>query len=196
MKQANVLFSVFMLAAFVLVPAVAGQSFEAGKTIDNFTRPDTGGKMQSFNDLKGKNGAVLIFLSAQCPVVKGYVGRINELAAAYEAKGINFIGVNSNSTESLDWVKSNATENGYKFPMLIDKGNVLADQLGATVTPEVYYFDAKNVLLYHGAIDNDRSGKAVSETYLKAAFDASLNGKPVAKTKANAFGCSIKRVGD
>jgi hypothetical protein len=25
-------------------------------------------------------------------------------------------------------------------------------QLGATVTPEVYFFDEKNVLVYHGAI--------------------------------------------
>jgi peroxiredoxin len=196
MKRANVLFSVLMLAAFVLVPATRAQSIDVGKSIDNFTLPDTSGTTRSLNDLKGKNGALVVFLSAQCPVVKGYVGRINDLAAAYAAKGINFIGINSNSTESLDWVKSNATENGYKFPILIDKGNVFADKLGATVTPEVYYFDAKDVLVYHGAIDNDRSGKAVSETYLKAAFDSSLSGKPVAKTKANAFGCSIKRVGD
>ena len=79
--------------------------------------------------------------------------------------------------------------------MLIDKGNVLADKLGASVTPEAYYFDAKNVLLYHGAIDNDRSGKAISDNYLKTAFDSSLSGKAIAKTRANAFGCTIKRVG-
>ena len=104
--------------------------------------------------------------------------------------------MNSNSSESLDWVKSNAAEYDYKFPVLIDKGNVLADKLGATVTPEAYYYDAKNMLLYHGAIDNDRTGRAISETYLKAAFDSTLSGKPVAKNKANAFGCSIKKDGD
>jgi thiol-disulfide isomerase/thioredoxin len=151
--------------------------------------------MQSLNDLKGKNGAVVVFLSAQCPVVRGYNQRINDLAAEYQGKGITFIGINSNSTESLDWVKSHAAEN-YKFPVLIDKGNVLADKLGATVTPEAYYFDAKNVLLYHGAIDNDRSGKAITDSYLKVAFDSALSGKAIAKTKANAFGCSIKRVGE
>jgi len=85
---------------------------------------------------------------------------------------------------------------GYKFPVLIDKGNVLADELGATVTPEAYFVDAKGVLLYHGAIDNDRSGRAVSEAFLKTAFDSALTGKPIAKTKANAFGCTIKRVGE
>jgi len=79
---------------------------------------------------------------------------------------------------------------------LIDKNNVLADKLGASVTPEVYYVDGKNVLLYHGAIDNDRNGKNITESYLKTAFDDSLAGKKVGRTSANAFGCTIKRIGE
>ena len=77
---------------------------------------------------------------------------------------------------------------------MIDKVNVLADKLGATVTPEVYYFNEKNILLYHGAIDNDRSGKNPTNFYLRDASEAVLAGKEVATKKANAFGCSIKRV--
>ena len=184
------IFSILMaFAAAAQIPAI-------GSTMEGFSLPDTGGKTQSLKELSGKNGAVLIFLSAQCPVVKGYVERINMLAADYQAKGINFIGVNSNATEDLNWVKSNVSEYGYKFPVLIDKGNVIADKLGATVTPEVFYIDAGGKLLYHGAIDNDRSGKNVTETYLKAAFEASLGGKRIGKTSGNAFGCSIKRTTD
>ena len=180
--------------AFVLSPT-AGKAgdFAVGTTLENFSLPDTNGKMQSFNDLKGSNGAVIVFVSAQCPVVKAYNERMNQIAADYQAKGISFIGINSNHTESLECVKSHSTEN-YKFPVLIDKGNVFADKLGATVTPEAYYFDAKNVLLYHGAIDNDKSGKAITEPYLRTAFDSALAGKAIAKNRANAFGCSIKRV--
>ena len=195
-RKTAVVIAILTLFAFVIgpTPSIAGD-FAVGATLENFSLPDTSGKMQSLNELKGKNGSVVVFLSAQCPVVKAYNERISQLAADYEAKGITFIGINSNSTESLDWVKSNAAEN-YKFPVLIDKGNVLADKLGATVTPEAYYFDAKNVLLYHGAIDNDKSGKAITDNYLRVAFDSALAGKAIAKTRANAFGCSIKRVGD
>lgn len=197
MKRTSILFSVaIVLAAFVLLPGVNSGDFAVGSTLEDFSLPDTAGKTHSFNQLKGKNGAVVVFLSAQCPVVKGYNQRINQIAADYEAKGIKFIGINSNATESLDWVKSDAAEVGYKFPLLIDKGNVLADKLAASVTPEAYYFDAKNVLLYHGAIDNDRSGKNITEPYLRTAFDSSLSGKKIAKTKANAFGCSIKRTAE
>jgi thiol-disulfide isomerase/thioredoxin len=154
---------------------------------------DTSGAEKSFNDLKGKNGAVLIFLSVQCPVVKGYDARIVKLAEDYAAKGINVIGINSNSTEGADKVKTHASEN-YKFPVLIDKGNVLADKLGANVTPETFYFNAKNVLVYHGAIDNSRNGENITDNFLRDALDTSLSGKTIAKTSANAFGCTIKRV--
>lgn len=187
----------FALLGFITMPPVtAAGGLEIGATVESFSLPDTDGKAQTLDGLKGKKGTVVVWLSAQCPVVKAYKDRINEIAAAYEAKGINFIGINSNVTEDITWVKSNITEFGYKFPILVDKGNVLADKWGATVTPEVYYFDAKNVLQYHGAIDNDRSGKAITDQYLKTAFDSALGGKAIAKTRANAFGCSIKRVGE
>ena len=194
MRQINVL----RTAVFVLLLAAAGaaQVPAVGSTLESFSLPDTDGRVRSLNDLSGKNGAVVVFLSAQCPVVKGYVQRINQLAADYQAKGINFVGINSNASEDLNWVKSNITEYGYKFPVLIDKGNVLADKLGATVTPEAYFVDTKGTLLYHGAIDNDRSGRNVTETYLKTAFESTLGGKRIERTSANAFGCSIKRAGD
>ncbi len=192
-KSASFL-AILTLIAFVMAPTVGNAAdFAIGTTLENFSLPDTSGKVHSFNDLKGKNGSVIMFLSAQCPVVGQYNERIRQIAADYEAKGIAFIGINSNHTESLEWVKSNAAEN-YKFPVLIDKGNVFADKLGATVTPEVYFFDAKNVLVYHGAIDNDKSAKAITDAYLKTAFDSALAGKAIEKTRANAFGCSIKRV--
>lgn len=189
----------FTVLAMITFCAISNFSQTAdlaiGAALENFSLPDTAGKTHSFNDLKGKNGTAVIFLSAQCPVVKGYNERISQVATDYAAKGINFVGVNSNATESLEWVKSNAAEN-YKFPVLIDKGNVLADKLGATVTPEVYFFDAKNKLVYHGAIDNSRAGDNITNNYLRTAFDTSMAGKPVSEKRTKAFGCSIKRTGE
>ena len=172
----------------------AYQDLAVGATVNNFNLVDTNGVERSFNDLKGKNGAILVFVSAQCPVVKQYNERISTFAADFAPKGINVIGINSNHTESLEWVKSHAAEK-YKFPVLIDKGNVLADRLGAEVTPETFYVNEKNVLVYHGAIDNSRNGGNITENYLRDAVEANLSGKPVARKTANAFGCNIKRVG-
>ncbi len=197
MKRKSILLAAFFAALmFVLCPDEgSAQSFAVGSTLENFKLTDTNGTEKSFESLKGEKGTVIVFLSAQCPVVKGYNERISQIADDYQSKGINFIGINSNATESPEWIKTHAKEN-YKFPVLIDKDAVLADKLGANVTPEIYYFDANNVLLYHGAIDNDRSGKNITTNYLTSAFDASLSGKKIEKTSANAFGCSIKRKAD
>jgi protein-disulfide isomerase len=119
---------------------------------------------------------------------------MKQIATDYKAKGINVIGINSNVTENGEQIKTHA-ELTYNFPVLIDKNSSLADKLGANSTPEVFYVDAKNVLLYHGAIDNDRSGSNITQSYLRAAFDASLAGKKIEKASTVAFGCSIKRLG-
>lgn len=195
MKRISFLIAaVFAIAAFVSFNKTSAKdSLAVGATLENFTLTDTGSASKSFDDLKGKNGAVVVFLSTQCPVVKGYNERIVKLADEYAAKGINVIGINANSTEAMDKVKTHADEN-YKFPVLIDKGNVIADKLGANATPETFYFNAKNVLVYHGAIDNDRSGENVTMNYLRDALDSSLSGKTVAKPTTNAFGCTIRRV--
>ena len=193
--------AVFLLTAlFALAMVANAQGLAVGGSVDNFSMPDVNGKIQALNDMKGKNGAVIMFVSSQCPVVKGYNDRMNQIATDYAAKGITFIGINANSTEMdamarpADWVKTRIAAT-YKFPVLFDKGNVVADKVGATTTPEAFYLDAKNTLLYHGAIDNDRSGSNVTERYLTTAFDSTLAGKPVAKKSANAFGCTIKKVG-
>jgi len=164
-----------------------------GSTVTDFALTDVNGAEQSLASLKGKNGTVLVFISARCPVVKAYNERMEQLAKEYKAKGINFVGINSNSTEPLDEVKSHASAH-YTFPVLIDKGNKIADRLGAEHTPEVYLLDANNKLIYHGRIDNNRDQSLVSKRELTDALDAVLAGKPVAVTETAAVGCSIKKV--
>lgn len=195
MKRAFLMFTVI----FALAVAANAQGLAVGGTMENFSLPDMDGKMRSLNDLKGKNGAVVMFVSSQCPVVKQYNDRMNAIAADYAAKGIAFIGINSNVSEiekteakPVAWVKDHITAT-YKFTVLFDKGNKLADKLGATITPEAYFVDANNLLIYHGAIDNDRSGNNITDAYLRTAFDLTLAGKKVENARKNAFGCTIKR---
>lgn len=164
-----------------------------GTTVEDFKLPDTTGAERSLASLKGEKGTILVFVSAQCPTVKQYNERISQFAADFAAKGINVIGINSNASESLEWMKSHAAEN-YKFPVLVDKGNVIADKLGASLTPEIYYLNDKNVLVYQGAIDNSSSGEQITTSYLRDAVEQTSNGQPVERKTARAVGCSIKRV--
>lgn len=185
---------ILSVAAFAALAADTKNTFTIGSTLENFTLPDTNGKEQSFESLKGKNGTIIVFLSVQCPVVKAYDERIAKLAEEYQAKGINVIGINSNATESPMIVKTHA-EKKYKFPVLKDKDNIIADKLTAYATPEMFFFDTKNKLVYHGAIDNDRSGGNISTNFLRDALEEHLAGKSITKADTKAIGCTIKRAG-
>lgn len=191
------IFAIALLAvALVCVSHAAFNSgLEIGSKLESFSLKDPNGKLHSTEELRGKNGTLIVFLSAQCPVVKAYNERIDSLAASYKEKGINFVGIYSNTTESLEWVREHSNEH-YKFTTLVDEGNVIADRFDAQFTPEVFYFNGKDILEYHGAIDNDRSGRNISIEYLKTAFEEKLAGKDIAQKETRAFGCSIKRVGD
>lgn len=165
-----------------------------GTTIDDFKLPDTDGAEHSLNALKGKNGAVLIFISVQCPVSNAYNNRMERLAQDYKAKGINVIGINSNNTEPAAEVKSHAGEKHLTFTILKDDGNKIADRLGATKTPEVYVLAANSKLVYHGRVDNSQKTEGITSNDLRDALDEMLAGKPISKTGGAAFGCTIKRV--
>jgi peroxiredoxin len=164
-----------------------------GQPVADFKLPDVEGKEHSLASLKGKNGTVIIFLSTQCPVVRAYNERIEKLAEDYRARGVNVVGINSNVTESVDDIKRHISENKFSFVVLRDNGNQVADMLNAQHTPETFFLDAANKLVYHGRIDNNRNAEMVQSNDLRDAIDATLAGKPVARAEAVAFGCSIKR---
>ncbi|HEY8185646.1 MAG TPA: thioredoxin family protein [Pyrinomonadaceae bacterium] len=190
-----------MIALVALTIAANARTFDndipaapaIGATIAAFTLPDVDGKEHSLSSLKGKNGTVLIFIAVQCPISNAYNERMEKLAQDYKARSITVVGINANSTESAADVKKHAAEKNLTFPILKDNGNKLADSLGATRTPEAYLLDANNKLIYHGRIDNSRDQSQVNSSELRDALEEMLAGKPVAKTTAAAFGCSIKR---
>jgi peroxiredoxin len=195
-----------ILLAFVLmiagaVVATSARAIEGeipaapaiGATIEDFTLPDVSGQERSLNSLAGKKGTVLLFIAVQCPVSNAYNERMEKLAQEYKARGIAVVGINSNLKEDADAVRGHAAENKLTFPILKDPGNKIADKLGASVTPEAYFLDANNKLVYHGRIDNSRNPDQIETSDLRNAIDASLSGKPIEKTEAKAFGCTIKR---
>ena len=185
-------------AVFVERSARAGDTPASGavigQPIPDFTLPDVDGNKHSLASLKGKNGTLFIFIATRCPVSNAYNERMDKISQDYKARGVNVIGINANSTEPAAEVKSHAAEKHLSFTILKDDGNKIADQWGAAVTPESYLLNSAGKLVYHGRIDNSRNGDAITSNDLRDAIDEMLAAKPVAKTEARAFGCSIKRV--
>ena len=120
---------------------------------------------------------------------------LDDMAAAYAKKGVQFVGVNSNKTETVQDVVDHAKKHGHTFTIVKDPDNKVADLYDASHTPEVYVVDKAGKLRYHGRIDeNSDDASKVTSPDLKNALDALLGGQTVAKAETKAFGCSIKRV--
>jgi peroxiredoxin len=173
--------------------AEAKPAVSIGAVVPDFKLPDADGKEHSLASLKGKSGTVILFIATKCPVSNAYNARMAKLADDYRARGVNVVGINSNSTEPAAEVKSHAADKGLNFTILKDAGNQIADRFDAQVTPEAYLLDASGKLVYRGRIDNSRNGDSVTASELRDAIDATLAGKPVEKAEVKAFGCSIKR---
>jgi peroxiredoxin len=168
------------------------------RPLPNFTLQGVDGKPVSLYNFAGKPGAVLFFTGNTCPVANKYLPRLVELEKAYGSKGIVFLGINSNASESLEDVAAHAREHGITFPILKDPKNVVADLVRAERTAQVVVLDNRATVRYRGAIDDQFdqgvSKPAPTRTYLTDALDAFLARKPVAVASTTPVGCPIERV--
>jgi alkyl hydroperoxide reductase subunit AhpC len=117
---------------------------------------------------------------------------MNAVYKDFAGKGVKFIFVNANASESPARVAEHAKAH-FEFSVYKDPDNVVADQFGAQVTPESFVIDKSGVIRYHGAIDDQRDESMVQLKGLRQALDAVLAGRVVEVAKTKAFGCTIKR---
>ena len=89
------------------------QSTETIKKVENFTLQDYNGTKHSLTDYKSAKAIVLMFIATQCPVSNAYNDRMVHLYSEYTAKGIAFVGINSNKQETVEEIKKHATEHGF-----------------------------------------------------------------------------------
>ena len=185
-----------MLAASVVGFAGELPSLKIGDSAPEFKLKNYDGKEYELAKvLKENKYTVVMFISTQCPVSNGYNERMEQLYVAYNSKNVAILALNANKAEDVKEIASHAKTHGFKFPVLKDEKNKVADLYGAQVTPETFVIDAKGKILYHGRIDDNRKGDNIQSKDLANALDMLLDGKPVAITEAKAMGCTIKRLG-
>jgi peroxiredoxin len=193
----------FALGLFVVWGAcTAGDmpttKIKIGEKMGDFTLPDVNGKPHSLYEFQGKKAVAVVFFATQCPYSNAFNHVMAELAHEYAGRGVAFIGINANKTEPVSEVAEHARAHGLDFTILKDQGNVIADRLGARVTPEVFLLDSSWTLRYHGALGNSHqptnNPEKTSADEVRPALEAVLGGQPVANSETKAFGCTIKRL--
>lgn len=188
--------TVFFIAT--LHVSAAKEPSPIGKQIDDFQLQDYLGTKHSLADWNEKKAVVVAFLGTECPLAKLYAPRLVELAGKYDQLGVQFIAIDSNQQDSLAKITKFARDAKIEFPLLKDLGNKVADQFGATRTPEVFVLDEHHAICYHGAVDDQFTvgvSRSKADThYLADALDELLAAKSIGTPLTQASGCFIGRV--
>lgn len=157
------------------------------------------GKTVRRDDIRGKNGLLVMFICTHCPYVKHVEKGLAALGADYDGKPVSIVAISSNDAETYpddapEGLKAQAQRLGFRFPYLYDDTQEVARAYHAACTPDFFLFDGDMKLAYRGQFDGSRPGNGVPVTGLdlRAAMDALIAGKAVAKEQRPSIGCNIK----
>lgn len=169
-----------------------------GTALPAFELNDPSGTVHRSEDLVGPGGLLVIFTCNHCPYAKAVWPRTIRLAAFAKELGINTVGINPNihpdyPEDAPDVMKKRIKEWGITFPYLIDESQEIARSLDAQCTPDIYLFDGKRKLVYHGRVDDNWQDESkVTRKELKEALTNLAEGRPIAGKQYPSMGCSIK----
>ncbi len=199
---------IFGLLAFVALAssftynALSGPpGYAIGDKATDFELKNVDGKMVSLSDYADAKGYLVIFTCNSCPYSVAYEDRIIALDQKYKPKGVPVIAINPNNpavqpSDSYKKMQERAEAKGFPFPYLLDEGQEIFPQYGATRTPHVFLLEKTgggNIVRYIGTIDDNSSNAgAVEEKYVENAVDAMLQGAEIEVKTTRAIGCSIK----
>ena len=156
------------------------------------------GQVVTIKDAMQKNGVLVMFSCNTCPYVIKYQGRTLEAIREAKRNNIGVIIINSNEAardgaDSYQAMQQYAKNQQYDVPYVVDENSALANAFGATKTPECFLFNAKNELVYHGAIDDNTEVADAKRKHLATAINETVTGKQVAVNNTRSVGCTIKR---
>lgn len=201
MKTLKTVFAFFVAIMLFAFNNGDGHGYHVGDIATDFELQNIDGKMVSLKDYKDAKGFIVVFTCNTCPYAVAYEDRIIELDKIYSKKGYPVIAIMPNNIDvkpgdNMEAMKARAKAKGFTFPYLMDKGQKIYPQYGATKTPHVYVLQKTkkgNEVKYIGAIDdNYQDANAVNTTYVKNAVDALLEGNEIKEKETRAIGCSIK----
>ena len=196
-----------IVAGFIYLPEKATphgvkagdeNGLKVGDIAPDFKLKNVDGRMVSLADYKDTKGYIVAFTCNTCPYAIMYEDRLIDLHNTCGPKGWPVIAIQPNDPgmkpgDSFEEMKVRANEKKFPFAYLIDDGQKVFPQYGATRTPHIFLLDKNRKIRYIGAIDNNpQEGEAASRHYVKEAISAIEAGKEPDPNFTKAIGCGIK----
>jgi len=170
-----------------------------GEKAKNFDLLSTDNKKTSLDDVKGKNGTLIMFICNHCPYVKAVIKDIVKDAKYLETLGIKSAAIMSNDVknypdDSFENMISFSKTHNFTFPYLIDETQKVAKEYGAVCTPDFFGYNKDLELQYRGRIRELKNlkpvGKEISDLNVAMKLISASGKGP--KKQIPSMGCNIK----
>ena len=170
-----------------------------GEKAKDFNLLSTENEKISLNDIRGKNGTLIMFICNHCPYVKAVIKDIVQDVKFLENLGIKSVGIMSNDVknypdDSFENMISFAKMHDFTFPYLIDDTQKVAKDYDAVCTPDFFGYNKDLSLQYRGRIRELKNLKPVNkgESELRTAMTLVANSGKGPKKQFPSLGCNIK----
>ncbi|MDP3435173.1 MAG: thioredoxin family protein, partial [Bacteroidota bacterium] len=137
-------------------------TLEIGSQAPEFNLKATDGKFYKLSDFSDSKILVVFFTCNHCPYVLGSDEVTRKTADRFQAEGVRFVAINSNSPntyaeDSYENMIVRVDENQFPWIYLHDETQQVALAYGALKTPHFYVFDQGRKLVYTGrSVDQPR----------------------------------------
>ena len=170
-----------------------------GEKAINFELLSTKNAKISLDDVKGKNGTLIMFICNHCPYVKAVIKEIVQDVKFLEDQNIKSVAIMSNDVknypeDSFENMIAFSKLHNFSFPYLIDESQKVAKDYGAVCTPDFFGYNNNLELQYRGRIRElkDHKPVATGDSELRIAMKlVATSGKGPAK-QIPSMGCNIK----
>ena len=152
----------------------AGGSSSAVRTADDFTLADQDFLSHQLHRMTDATAVVLVTYVPGSQAVRRDAAALRALQGASKGRGVEVFLLDSNPAETREAVRADLVAAGLAAPVLFDKQQLVAEQLGVIRTAEAIVIDPKTWrIAYRGPISRDGENSAA------AAVEAVAAGRPV-----------------
>jgi len=170
-----------------------------GKSAKKFELKSVNNEIIKLDDIRGKNGTLIMFICNHCPYVKAVIKDIVEDCKNLEKLGIKSVAICSNDSinypeDSFDKMIEFSKKHNFNFPYLIDETQKMAKDYDAVCTPDFFGYNNQLELQYRGRIRELKDLKPINngESDLFKAMKKIAETQIGPKEQIPSMGCNIK----
>lgn len=157
---------------------------------------DAAGQQVPLRPQGSERGVVVVCLATDCPLSRGYMSDLTRLSATWNSLGIRFCGVMLDPATTQTELLTFRHQEHVRFPLAIDREQLITETLKPTHTPEVFVIAADGRVVYRGRIDGrfDRESEqqSFSQDFLTDALESVVYGRSIAVSRTAAIGRTVR----